>query len=127
VDNLIELRRALLGVSERRSATSLAGGRLLVYLPDENVFDGAAKVATNGFFNQDNIPPWDTWVAYFYDNANLNYLVSWIHPDLIAIASEGIRVNPEACIRWLDDFDGRVKTLVSLALPKEYGNGDILS
>ena len=34
-----------------------------------------------------------------------NYLVAWVPPDFIQLASRGVRVNPEQCIRWLDAQD----------------------
>src|SRR5690242_12115275 len=43
--------------SQRRD---LAGGRILVYGPDEELSDGAAEAETHGFFDVNNCPPWDT-------------------------------------------------------------------
>ena len=34
-----------------------------------------------------------------------NYLVAWVPPDFIQLASGGVGVNPEACILWLDTLD----------------------
>jgi hypothetical protein len=76
----------------------LAGGRLLLYSPDENLCDGAAQYTSKGFFDVDNIPPWDTWVCFFEQ-----YLVSWVPPKLVELANQGIDVNPERCILWAPD------------------------
>lgn len=35
----------------------LAGGRVLRYLPDGNLSDGAAALATGDYFDVDNVPP----------------------------------------------------------------------
>jgi hypothetical protein len=35
-------------------------GRLLHYWPAENVSDGASEVGSLGFFNENDVPPWDT-------------------------------------------------------------------
>jgi hypothetical protein len=72
-------------------------GRLLLYFPAENLACGAAQVSSGGFFDTDNVPPWDIWVAY-----EGNALISWVPPGLIVAAQMGIDVNPENCIRWLD-------------------------
>jgi hypothetical protein len=74
---------------------SFHDGRLLLYAPDENLFDGAAQYASKGFFNVDNVPPWDTWVCFFEE-----YLVSWVPPQLLELANAGIEANPERCILW---------------------------
>jgi len=34
-----------------------------------------------------------------------NYLVAWVPPDFIELASGGIAVIPEQCIEWLDTRD----------------------
>jgi len=37
-------------------------GDLLCFKPFETLSDGAASVASVGYFDWDNTPPWDTWV-----------------------------------------------------------------
>jgi hypothetical protein len=74
-----------------------AGGRLLLYVPSENLADGAAQYSSNGFFNVNNVPPWDIWVAF-----SERTLVSWVPMALVGLAQKGMDVNPEGCIRWFD-------------------------
>ena len=71
------------------------GGRLLLYAPSENLACGAAEASSNGFFDVNNVPPWDIWVDF-----SEGTLVSWVPPALLDVAQMGIYVNPEACIRW---------------------------
>ena len=77
------------------SQINLAQGRILLYSPDDNLSDGAATYPSKGFFNANNVPPWDTWVCYLD-----RYLVSWVPPIMEELASAGIEVNPEECIQW---------------------------
>jgi hypothetical protein len=89
-------------------AADLNGGRLLVYWPDDSLSDGAAEGETRGFFDVDNAPPWDTWVGLFRDqdaDRYSDYLASWVPPEFVELVDRGIDVNPEDCIRWLDDTD----------------------
>jgi hypothetical protein len=85
-------------------------GQLLVFFPDMNLADGAASVQTDGYFEGDNLPPWDTWIDYFEepifegeDRSVRKYLVAWVPPVFVEQVQEGIRVNPEKCIQWLED------------------------
>jgi hypothetical protein len=73
------------------------GGRFLLYSPSENLACGAAAESSNGFFDMNNVPPWDLWLG-FSDGT----LVSWVPPALIDVASMGIFVNPEECVRWAE-------------------------
>ena len=72
-------------------------GRLLLYWPEENLACGAAQIGSRGFYDADNVPPWDIWVAY-----EERVLISWVPPGLIGIAQMGIDANPEGCIQWID-------------------------
>lgn len=85
-------------------------GRLMVYYPDADLCCGAAEVETDGWFDVFNTPPWDTWVGFFRDDrpaidSYANYLVAWVPPVFVELVGRGIEVNPEQCIRWLDDTD----------------------
>jgi hypothetical protein len=98
VEDVASRRVGLLKTMGRYPALSqvnLTQGRILLYAPDENLFDGAAKYSSKGFFDVNNVPPWDTWVCYFDI-----YLLSWVPPVLEELASAGIEVNPEQCIQW---------------------------
>jgi hypothetical protein len=81
----------------------------MIYFPNNDLACGAAEQETAGFFDVNNVPPWDTWVTYFQDQQqNIDsfdneYLIAWIPPAFVDLANEGINVNPEQCIMWLSD------------------------
>jgi hypothetical protein len=75
--------------------SSAGAGKLLYYWPHENLACGAAEYSSNGFFDVDNVPPWDTWVSF-----NGSILISWVPAILIPLAQAGIDANPEECISW---------------------------
>jgi len=85
------------GLAQGKSDYDLRGGRLLLYAPEENLADGAAKYMSFGFFDVDNTPPLDVWVTY-----SRGTLLSWVPPQLLTLVQSGIDVNPECCIRWMD-------------------------
>src|SRR5258708_4477914 len=95
-------------------AKPLIGGRLLAFTPDGTLSDGAANLATQGFFDDDNIPAWDTWIWYVTNDrvSNLewwrgcdSYLLSWVSDSLVEVVAAGIDVNPEECLCWATDLD----------------------
>ena len=45
-------------------AMARSQGRLLLYEPLETVDDGAASASSQGFFDVEDAPPWDTWFVY---------------------------------------------------------------
>lgn len=99
VEEVLAKRSQLLGkVCPPEKAKPETEGRLLLFVPSDTLMDGAAKYSSNGFFDVNNVPPWDTWVS-FSDRT----LVSWVPPVLIETAQRGIDANPEACIRWVDE------------------------
>lgn len=127
------------GVVERRAQRLLAephhdlngvtvsvGGRLVLFDPRSTLFDGAAEVGSDGFFDVSNVPPWDTWVAWVQDEERearhreegiaaaggpggwtdfAACVVSWVPPELEDLVGYGIEVNPESCIAWASDVE----------------------
>jgi hypothetical protein len=101
VEALADKRAEQLRIAHRyplAQLEGLAGGRLLLYSPDENLFDGAAQYSSKGFFDADNVPPWDTWICF-----HERQLVSWVPPQLLQLAAHGVDVNPEQCIVWASE------------------------
>jgi len=101
VEAVAQARARLLcesGIDSGATSLDLRGGRLLLYAPDENLACGAAEYASKGFFDLDNVPPWDTWVCM-----SGKYLIASVPAQLVRLAQEGIEVNPEQCILWADD------------------------
>ena len=109
--------------------TDLQGGRLLAYFPDDNLADGYAAEVSKRYFDDDNIPPYDTWVWMAEDvetiarsdgNRELRttkFLVAWVPPAFLELANAGIQGNPEQCIAWLDELNNPFfKTLQRLSL-----------
>jgi hypothetical protein len=98
--SVLKTRTQLLQAEGGYRVSSLPGtarGRLLVYCPNESVSDGASEHTTRGFFDVDDVPPWDTWVAY-----SGSALLSWVPAQLVDLVEKGIDVNPVQCIQWLD-------------------------
>jgi hypothetical protein len=106
IEALSAARHNALPAPEVSALTNLEGGRLAAYIPDDNLWDGAAEIATRGFLDGDNTPPWDTWAGYIRDPGVNGYVVCWIPPEMVDVIADGIDVNPEWCIRWLEDVDG---------------------
>jgi len=97
------------------AADSPPAGRLLLYFPDEEVWDGASEAASDGFFDVHDAPPWGTWVGYFEDEAarnSPNYLPAWCPDALVGVASAGMAVNPVDCIKWLADVDVDLRSVI---------------
>jgi hypothetical protein len=99
--------------------------RFVVWLPDQSLSDGAAQLETDGYFDADNQPPWDTWVAWVSaptakDLGLRNMLVAWVPEDFVKLVRAGVDANPEECLQWLQD-DGSLRvpgTTDSFALMK---------
>ena len=84
--------------------TVIAGGCLIAYSPDSNLACGMSEVETKGYFDVNNTPPWDTWVALL-DAPNVRHwessLIAWDPPAFVPLVQAGINVIPEQCVLWL--------------------------
>jgi hypothetical protein len=100
VNGVIDLRSSLIKSQlfrEHTTPPSQLRGRFLLYIPSENVSDGASRFASNGFFDAYDCPPWDLWIRY-----SDRTLISWVPEVLFPLAQAGIEANPIDCIRWTD-------------------------
>lgn len=123
VEALVSRRRALLGAEASDAASGASRpplGGICWYVPEEELCDGAAQVASDLLFNAHNVPGWDTWLVLRHlpralaiqigadpggagPAAQIWILLAWISGPLLAQAAEGIGANPERCIGWLED------------------------
>lgn len=94
LDRTVGLAEPVSGIED------LGDGRLLAYFPDLNLFDGAAEDETRGFFDVENVPPWDTWTGLFHDDDGVGdlsvYLVSWVPLVFLETVQRGIDVTPRS-------------------------------
>jgi hypothetical protein len=95
-----EKRLAQLGRSWKRTLEPLGGGHLMLYFPTPPHSRGAARSISDGFFDDRDTPPWDTWVAYVEETSR-SYLVAWVPPFAFAQASAGIGAAARS-LSWLE-------------------------
>jgi|GEM_PF-2082510 len=93
-------------------APDLAGGRILVYIPDWNCVPGDEFEISDGFVNEQCVPPWDLWLDFNYDdhheNGTCGYLLCWVPPEMIALVDNTINNAAEVCLQWLDETDWKI-------------------
>jgi hypothetical protein len=82
-------------------------GRLLVCEVNESISSGESEAATQGFFDINDRPAWDTWVASVprLPESSEATLISWVPSELVGVVGQGIEVNPYDCIFWLADAE----------------------
>jgi hypothetical protein len=73
-------------------------GQVLVCQFNESIVSGESEIASGGFFDVSDRPPWDTWVWSVGET-----LLSWVPLELVQQVSHGIAINPYGCIYWLLD------------------------
>jgi hypothetical protein len=98
----------------------LAGGRLLCYAPYENLAEGVEEQETQGYFDVNAVPPWDTWLWFvtqqtrelnrpylWYDS----YLISWVPPELVDVVDKGaVATSTTHALEWADAVDSDLFT-----------------
>ena len=113
IQAVIKQRNKNLRHTKQTLVSNLRVGRLLILDLDCSLSDGAATIGSRGFIDEDYFPAWDTWVYYgserltFSDksNMNINYLISWVPPQIVDLVGDAIQSDPAASIDWLSDFN----------------------
>jgi hypothetical protein len=85
----------------------------IVVEPAVSLFDGAAAAASDGYFDHNNMPPWDTWVTLVLSPSRTSSdwgpaLLCWVPVWARERVQAGIEVNAEECLHWVRIQDGAV-------------------
>ena len=96
VESVLSKRQCLVETSGNAERS-----RLLCFEPYQSLSDGSSMMASSGYFDCNNIPPWDTWVGGQFGKHEVK--IFSLVPHLFSKqVEEGISVNPEGCIYWID-------------------------
>jgi hypothetical protein len=129
--NTVARRRANLVSNQDRirvnPARDLAGGRLLFCTSaTESIPDGYVSTASEGFYDEDDLPPWDTWLYYIVPDMEIvggayapECLVSWVPAAWIDLAMIGVKEHFLDCMQWAEQID--------IPLTRQLRSGGLLS
>lgn len=104
VERLVTKRAALLSdfqIAINDVSPRSAQGRLLLAELDYSIWDRLSQDESGGFFDEFDIPAWDTWI-HLRHTEKTDTLLCWVPESLVPIVDQGIHVNCVNCIRWLD-------------------------
>jgi hypothetical protein len=109
VERLSARRAELLGGAT--PSAEGAGGRLLVCEYQVSLCSGESEGDSDGFYDINDRPPWDLWIATGKQPASAGMIVAdpadalfaWVPAEFVARAQAGIDANPYECIYWLRD------------------------
>ena len=75
------------------------GDRLFAFRPQDSLFHGSSAPVSNGYIDENEIAPWDTWIT------SINGLVlTWVPNRFVSMVGDAIMLNPEECIRWAENW-----------------------
>lgn len=125
LDLLTMRRRSALAAAQDRERGEVEGGRLLVCELDMSIGSGEAEAASEGFFDVDDRPPWDLWLACFgktrpaQPEEPIACLIAWVPDSLRARAEAGVRSSSSRCLLWVDEVGG---ALADQLAPEQWGD-----
>jgi hypothetical protein len=75
---------------------------MLAFELEASFFDGVATAQTNGLFDPEDLPPWDTWLSYgSFPSFRGDVLLSWIPKTFVPLAELAIRAHMCDAYRWV--------------------------
>lgn len=106
-DSFVELFRRQLEfkytASEGLSYDTIHQGKILVIEHGQNIPDGAAEPETDGFFDEWDLPPIDTWFYNDYSSAEKGgILFAWIPERFIGLAERAIEIQFLGILNWFE-------------------------
>jgi hypothetical protein len=95
---------ARLGIPVVPVATNLAGGRVLFTTIDTDSCE-AATGPSNGYYNLDDLPGWDTWFWHRPTDRPWGAIYCWVPAHLVEPAQRGMDVIPVLSVEWAKALD----------------------
>lgn len=74
-------------------------GRILRHSLRETTYSCTAQNVSGGFFDSQDLPPWDLWIA-IQGGESAPTLLSWIPDILLERANAGTEASAEECFDW---------------------------
>jgi len=94
-------------------AIDLGGGRLLLHFLGESNHNGLTADITSFYLDNNDTPPWDTWVQAFIPDSWANqspdevptvfpFLISWVPPEFLDAVNEATESECVGMLMWAD-------------------------
>lgn len=99
-------RQALerLGTPVAPTGPDLTGGRIL-YTTIDTDRCGCATGPSDGYFDLDDLPGWDTWFYHRDTGTQGGSIYCWVPPHLVELADDGLLTLPCENVLWLQSLD----------------------
>ncbi|SMB81603.1 hypothetical protein SAMN00790413_04636 [Deinococcus hopiensis KR-140] len=86
-------------------------GAFMIVEPASSTWDGTARVASQGYFNFDDMPPWDTWITtvpprFTYEGGT--GLLCWVPRWARQHVDDAIAVSADSCLHWAELHNDQV-------------------
>ena len=101
-----ELARLAIAVIPVRS--DLAGGRILFTTIDTDSCE-AATGPSNGYYDLDDLPGWDTWFYRRATDRPWGAIYCWVPAHLVELARTGMDVIPVMSVEWAQSLEELVR------------------
>ena len=82
----------------------MAGGRILCTTIDTDAC-AAATGPSNGFFDENDLPGWDTWFYHRTTHERWGAIYCWVPPQLVELANSGMICIPVQSVGWLQSIN----------------------
>lgn len=79
------------GRSTVEPKNSVFDGIVFAIRPFDSLYDRLAEQWSHGYFDENDLPPWDTWIAYF---TRFDALLSYVPASLVQSLNAGIEAMP---------------------------------
>lgn len=99
IDRTLSIKKAVFS-GTKKSPSSINLGRLLLSIPEQTNFNGLSNQESNGYLDDHDNTPWDTWVGQFEINDYEFLLLSWVPEEFVENVELGIQAECIGMIHW---------------------------
>ena len=113
INKVVDSRSQLLTSLPSKRDIDLCGGRLLIHFLGESNHNGLTADITSFYLDNNDTPPWDTWVQAFIPESwasqspdavpsVFTFLISWVPPEFLETVNEATESECIGMLMWAD-------------------------
>lgn len=100
-DEMDRLHRIRLSQTDNGNSSVAPLGRILCFYPDRSLGDALVHGASQGFFDEDDLPPWGTWFYFEQEPVDgENVLYCWVPVQFLQLVSDALAADCYDCLVW---------------------------
>ena len=99
IDQTLSIKKQALKHMQQQDIPK-GNGRIVLCFPESSNFNALSSDSSNGYLDEHDIPPWDTWIGQIEISKSEFLLLAWVPDEFVKLVELGIEVECMGMLYW---------------------------